>query len=162
MTTPETRNQDSKRWREAHREDYLAAARESKRQARLDPIKRAAANASSVKSILKRRQEDSLFKLQENTRSLILASFKRKGWSKTTKTHKLLGCTFEEFRVHLEAQFKPGMSWENHGKWHMDHIKPCATAKTPEEFEALQHYTNFQPLWAIENLSKGATYVYKV
>lgn len=47
MPTSETRKQDSKRWREAHREEYLVAARESKRKARLDPVKRAAANASS-------------------------------------------------------------------------------------------------------------------
>ncbi len=50
------------------------------------------------------------------------------------------------------------MSWDNHTKygWHIDHIIPLASAKTEEELKSLCHYTNLQPLWAKENLSKGA------
>jgi hypothetical protein len=47
------------------------------------------------------------------------------------------------------------MSFENHGKWHLDHIVPISSAKTEEEVIALNHHTNFQPLWAFDNLSKG-------
>ena len=85
-------------------------------------------------------------------------SFKRKSWNKTTKTQELLGCTFEEFAAHLQKQFKEGMTLENHGDWHIDHIKPCATATSAEELAALFHFTNLQPLWASENLSKGSKY----
>ncbi len=73
-------------------------------------------------------------------------------------THKANGCTFEEFAVHLQKQFKEGMTLENHGDWHIDHIKPCATATSAEELAALFHFTNLQPLWASENLSKGCKY----
>jgi hypothetical protein len=47
------------------------------------------------------------------------------------------------------------MTLENHGEWHLDHIIPLASATTEEEIIKLNHYTNFQPLWAEENLSKG-------
>jgi hypothetical protein len=47
------------------------------------------------------------------------------------------------------------MTWENYGKWHLDHKTPISWAKTEKEVIELNHYTNFQPMWAIENLSKG-------
>lgn len=105
-----------------------------------------------------RRSVDTMFKLQGNFRALIRSSFRKKNWSKTTKTQMLLGCTFEEFIAHLQSKFKEGMALENHGDWHIDHIKPCATATSAEELAALFHFTNLQPLWATENLSKGCKY----
>lgn len=50
------------------------------------------------------------------------------------------------------------MCLENHGKWHLDHIIPLASANTEEDIIKLNHYTNFQPLWAKDNLSKGCKY----
>jgi hypothetical protein len=76
---------------------------------------------------------------------------------KSESTQILVGCTIEELWIHLEKQFKPGMTKENHGKWHVDHIKPCSSfdlTKASEQRECF-HYTNLQPLWASENLSKG-------
>lgn len=112
----------------------------------------------AVKYMQERRQHDAQFRLLSNLRSLTCMSFKAKGWGKTTKTQELLGCTFEEFAVHLQSKFKEGMTLENHGDWHIDHIKPCATATSAEELAALFHFTNLQPLWATENLSKGSKY----
>jgi hypothetical protein len=57
----------------------------------------------------------------------------------------------------LEKQFVVGMSWDNRNKWHIDHIIPLSSAKTEEEIYKLAHYTNLQPLWAEDNLSKGDT-----
>ena len=105
-----------------------------------------------------RRKIDPLFKLGNNLRHLVYVQFKAKRWGKTTKTQALLGCTFEEFAAHLQSKFKEGMTLENHGDWHIDHIKPCATATSAEELAALFHFTNLQPLWATENLSKGCKY----
>lgn len=74
----------------------------------------------------------------------------------------LLGCTIEEFKTYISNQFKQGMSWGNYGikGWHLDHIKPCASFDLTKEEDQRRcfHYTNFQPLWALENYSKGAKY----
>ena len=72
---------------------------------------------------------------------------------KSSSILNYLGCSFKEFVIHLESQFKSGMSWENYGKWHVDHIKPCNTydLTIAEEQYKCFHYTNLRPLWAIEN-----------
>lgn len=75
---------------------------------------------------------------------------------KVQKTDEYLGCTYEEGRNYLASLFTEGMTWDNHGEWHIDHIIPLASAKTREELEPLFHYTNLQPLWAEDNLKKGA------
>ena len=69
---------------------------------------------------------------------------------------RILGCTIDEFKSYIESKFKKGMTFENYGEWHLDHIIPLATAKTTEDVIKLCHYTNFQPLWAEDNLKKGA------
>lgn len=68
-----------------------------------------------------------------------------------------LGCTVAELKLHLEAQFVEGMNWDTHGIWHIDHIKPLASFDLTDRDQFLQacHYTNLQPLWAEDNLSKG-------
>jgi len=77
---------------------------------------------------------------------------------KSITTMKLIGCSIELLKSHLEKQFKSGMSWSNYGKWHVDHIKPCASfdlSKTKEQ-KICFHYLNLQPMWEEENLSKGS------
>jgi len=70
----------------------------------------------------------------------------------------LLGCSIAECRKYIENKFLPGMTWENYGDWHIDHIQPCASfdLTLPEEQKKCFHYTNLQPLWEFDNLSKGA------
>jgi hypothetical protein len=77
--------------------------------------------------------------------------------TKAAPTLKLLGCSIEELKQHLEAQFKPGMSWSNYGLWHVDHRRPCAAfdLALPAQQEKCFHYTNLQPMWGIENIRKG-------
>jgi hypothetical protein len=111
----------------------------------------------------KRKNTDPIFKLSCNIRNLIYESFKRscKGtYKKSKKTESILDCTIENFVQHLQNQFKPGMTLENHGqgpgKWNIDHIIPISSAKTEEEIYNLNHYTNFQPLWWEENMAKGS------
>ncbi len=79
-----------------------------------------------------------------------------KGINKAKKTIKLLDCTIPELKKYLEKQFKKGMTWNNYGKWHVDHIRPCCKfdLSKPEEQLKCFNYTNLQPLWAEENLRK--------
>jgi hypothetical protein len=106
----------------------------------------------------KRRKIDPNFKLIKNMRTRIWFALKRKYKSKSTI--KLLGCSIEECWQHLESKFQPEMTRENHGLWHVDHIIPCASfdLKCPVQQLACFHYTNLQPLWAIDNIKKGAKY----
>ncbi len=83
--------------------------------------------------------------------------------SKSAPTARLIGCSIQELCQHLESQFRQGMTWENYGPiWHVDHIKPCAAfdLTKPEEQTACFHYTNLQPLFAEENLTKNKTYAH--
>jgi hypothetical protein len=79
---------------------------------------------------------------------------------KKIKTLELVGCTVPELRQHLEAQFTEGMTWDSYGRhgWHVDHIRPCASfdLTDPEQQRQCFHYTNLQPLWAVDNIRKGA------
>ncbi len=76
---------------------------------------------------------------------------------KSSHTLQLLGCSIDFLKQHLESKFKSGMTWENYGKWHVDHIKPCASfdLSKPEEQKKCFNYNNLQPLWAVDNLRKG-------
>lgn len=71
-----------------------------------------------------------------------------------------LGYTAEELAAHLEARFRPGMTWANYGRWHVDHIRPCASfdLTDPTEFKRCWSLDNLQPLWAADNIAKGAKY----
>lgn len=75
------------------------------------------------------------------------------------KTLQFLGCTVSQLRAHLEKQFKPGMTWDNYGLrgWHIDHIIPLAALDLTDDgnMRKVLHYTNLQPLWWRENISKG-------
>ena len=101
---------------------------------------------------------DPVYKLSHNIRSLISKYLNKLGYIKSEKTESILGCSFEEFKSYIESQFREGMSWENHGEWHLDHKTPISWAKSEEMVLELNHYTNFQPLWAKDNLVKGNKY----
>ena len=105
---------------------------------------------------LERRKKDPVFKLLTTLRGRIVKVLK--GNSKSKSTQELIGCNIEQLWIHLEKSFKPGMTRENHGKWHLDHIIPCSSfdLTKPEEQAQCFHYTNLQPLWASENLAKGS------
>lgn len=108
---------------------------------------------------IKNRKKDPLYKLICTIGSSIKISIIRNGFSKKSKTPEILGCTFEEFKIHIESKFDENMNWVNHGEyWHLDHIIPISWAKTEEEVYKLNHYTNFQPLHKKENQSKGNRY----
>lgn len=102
-----------------------------------------------------KRQSDPFFVFIENLRKHCCRAFKN--LSKTNKTKTLLGCSFEQAKKHIESLWQEGMSWDNYGLfgWHIDHITPLSSAATEEDAEKLCHYTNLQPLWAKDNLSKG-------
>lgn len=123
-----------RKWREKHKEHLQKYRREyySKRKA-TDPQFR-------IAIMLRKRIRNSLKKLEKNGSAV-----------------KDLGCTVKELKIYMEKMFVDGMSWKNHGEWHIDHIIPLASFDLTdrEQFLKAVHYTNLQPLWARENISKG-------
>ena len=93
-------------------------------------------------------------------RSRLSTALRNGGWKKEVSAWRNLGCSWEHFKQHMEALFKEGMTWANHGEWHVDHIKPLAKfdLSDPEEQRKAVHFTNLQPLWAVDNLKKGDNY----
>ena len=127
-----------------------------------DPKNKERKYALQRKRHKQRRQSDPLYKLVCNTRTLISLSITNAGFKKNSKTHKILNCSFEEFMLHLEKQFNSGITWENYGKWHLDHIVPVSLASTEEEIIKLNHYKNFQPMWGPENESKSNKIIHEM
>ena len=110
----------------------------------------------------KKRNEDPLFKLRGNISSLIRYGINNNGFTKINTTQNILGCTFEEFKNHIELQWEDWMSWDNYGNprdgifeknktWDIDHIKPISTALNENELIKLNHYSNLQPLCSYNN-----------
>jgi hypothetical protein len=105
----------------------------------------------------RRKRRDPAFRLKSNIRCYVYASLSRnKGGH---RTEALLGYSIEALRTHLERQFLPGMSWDNYGEWHVDHILPVAsfdfqTSDDPD-FRACWALTNLRPLWGEDNVRKA-------
>lgn len=100
----------------------------------------------------KRRKVDPQYDMLCRLRRRISHSIAKK----TNSSMDYLGTDIETYMAYLEDRFEEGMTWENRSEWHIDHIIPLSSAKNEEELVALFHYTNTQPLWAEDNLKKGA------
>ena len=113
--------------------------------------------AGNTKYEKNRKLTDPEFKLLLTLRSRLKSALKRKNVKKGSSTLELTGCELPFLKEYLEDQFTEGMTWENHGLWHVDHIQPCCSfdLQNLEEQQTCFHYTNLQPLWAKDNLSKG-------
>jgi hypothetical protein len=102
-----------------------------------------------------RKKIDINFKIRSYLATRLYSALKRN--TKTGHTLELLGCSIKQLKDHLAKHFTKGMSFSNYGKWHIDHIRPCASfdLSKPSEQRKCFHYTNLQPLWAKDNLSKS-------
>lgn len=79
-----------------------------------------------------------------------------RGARKGKSVLEFIGCSVDELKAHLERQFAPGMTWENYGEWHVDHVMPCALFDhtNDDEVRMCWHFSNLQPMWAVENIAK--------
>lgn len=102
----------------------------------------------------KKRAIDAIYLLKDRVRNLTTQAFRVNGYSKKSRTHELLGCDWGFLKKYIEQRFKDGMTWENRKEWHIDHIIPLSSSNSEKELNKLFHYTNLQPLWAVENLQK--------
>jgi hypothetical protein len=126
-----------KKWVEENRDKVRASARRYSKKARQDPRHRIrdAISKGIARGVLGKKSE---------------------------RTFNALPYTVEELMSHLESLFQAGMTWDNYGLWHIDHIKPhimfdYQTMDDPEFYECWS-LNNLQPLWARDNLSKGSLF----
>ena len=99
------------------------------------------------------------FKLAKTCRNRIADALRDQGLKKTDRAAELLQMEIPEFRIYIQGQFRPGMTWGNHGPvWHLDHIIPCASFDLTDKLQrqVCFHWSNYQPLFAKENLCKAA------
>lgn len=145
-------NEIAKRYYENNK-GVVLARNEGYRRQNLDKIAR-----YKTKYIREKRQTNLSFRLQSNLQRRICLALN--GKDKASSTVKLIGCSIAELKKHLESKFTEGMTWENYGQWHVDHIKPCALFDLTLacEQEKCFNYTNLQPLWALDNLRKRDKY----
>ena len=146
----------NKEFRKTHKEQIL--------QWRQDDYNRHKSKREETKNIWRknRYRNDPIFKMKICMSSRVRTALKQKKWLKWGKTQDYIGCTLQELKCHIEKQFIVGMYWHNYGEWQIDHIIPVSSAKTKRELLKLFHYTNLQPLWAKDNLIKGAKYAEEI
>jgi hypothetical protein len=164
---PEKLNEKSKRWYKNNPEKVKERSKKY-RENNLEKVKEKQKiwfknNRDKVnKSRNNRYLTDNLFNLSNSIRNAIGTSFKRKNYTKKSRTHEILGCSFEDFQIYLENQFESWMNWENKGNpkdgifelnktWDIDHIIPISSATSEEEVIKLNHYTNLRPLCSYYN-----------
>jgi hypothetical protein len=171
------KSQQYKIWKEQNREECLRKKREYQQNhkdkenlrakiwaknhpERIKELKKCWQTKNQSKITQKKkelRNTSPIHALRHNMRNRIRSSLKNKSQNKDKRTIQYLGCSWDHFKLHIESQFVYGMNWDNYGfnGWHIDHIMPLSSANNQKELEKLFHYTNCQPLWAADNISKG-------
>jgi hypothetical protein len=148
-----------KEYREKNRDKVLNLTREWVKKNQESHQKKKKEYRESEQGLLKKREN--YHKNKNNNKHIIIwrtilnNTFKRIGTKKQDKTIELLGYSAIELKEHIEKLFVEGMSWENHGEWHIDHIKPVSKFDKTEKISIINSLDNLQPLWAVDNLKKS-------
>jgi len=148
-SNPEKHNKANAEWRKKNKEKHRENARI------WGKLNRERCAANKRKRDNHRRKNDPIYAMRARLRSRIRTALKDGGLKKKTETYDILGADYKTVTSHLESMFCDGMSWENRSEWHIDHIIPLSSANDEESLIRLCHYTNLQPLWAMDNLKKG-------
>lgn len=161
----EKMDKSCKKWRQKNIEHDRQRSKEYYYKHRMKMIRDASSYAKQNRDKINSRiraklKTDPTYKLKLTLQSRTSAAITKYS---SSEFEKFLGCSVKKARKHLELQFKKGMSWSNHGKWHIDHTKPVSSfdLRKKDQIYHCFNYKNLQPLWAKENLSKGAKYINK-
>ena len=166
---PQHYRDNAKRWYQDNTERAKTRTREyTARMISLDPDFHKKNHAKRDKTKVRQQQNayrkermanDPAFKMACAMRSYVWKVLKTHSVAKKEKLNEYLGCDLPTLVKHLEDQFADGMSWANYGQWHHDHIIPVNAFDLSKEADRAKcfHYTNLQPLWAADNLSKRAS-----
>lgn len=163
---PERALENSKKWHEENRERLNKSERTRMKEDKEYYSKRYSQNQDYRKrnpdkireynrEYSKTYRKEPKNRIANNLRSRLRMLITRD--QKSASMLELIGCSWDELKLHLESQFTTGMSWDNYGDWHIDHRKACANfdLTLPEEQKKCFHYTNLSPMWAADNIRKG-------
>ena len=141
MEHKEKTSRDNRKYYQTHKEEIQAYRQKRKTERN--------------KQVKDRRAMDVQFYLRDKLRIRLRSALK--GQYKNGSAVRDLGCTIPELVKHLESQFTNGMTWENKGQWHVDHIRPLSSFDLTDKTQLLEacNWKNLQPLWAKDNISKG-------
>jgi len=153
-----------------HRENLKEQARQRRKEKEQTPSRQASyakyrkseKRKAACRRYYEKKKNDPSFKIRNSVSCQIRSKLRRRRTSKKTlSTFTALPYTVQELVAHLEGHFLPGMSWNNYGKWHVDHItahsKFYYTSLEDQAFLECWALSNLQPLWAVDNLQKGAS-----
>jgi len=147
----EKTREDTKRYHEKHKLDLKEYFKKHrvKYRLRLNSLER------------EKMKTDFNYKLKRLLRIRFITSLKKNKVRKNNSILNLLGCSIQDFRNHLESQFKPEMNWSNHGEvWEIDHIIPCSKFDLSklEDQQKCFHYSNSQPLFKTTEIAENFGY----
>ena len=141
-------------------EDQRQKKRETDRISRMRQTPEQKSRKLEYSRRLKKRmlREDPVFAAVHCARTRIAQALRVQKAYKNGSSYALIGCLPKKLKEHIESLFLPGMTWANRGQWHIDHIRPCASFDLTDSNQqrCCFHYTNLQPLWALDNLKKSA------
>ena len=142
--------QENAQWK-ASNKDKISEYNKNYSKQNLEKINCKRSEANKVK-----RKTNPIFVIKARLRNRVWSMLRNK--KKSATTEKMLGCSYEFFKTYIQQKFPENMGWHNMGEWHIDHIKPLASfdLNNVEEQAIAFHYTNHQPLWAKDNIAKGA------
>jgi hypothetical protein len=160
----ENRRISTKKWRDNNKDYNIEYKKQnidkiSEYQKEYNLLNKSELNKKRMIRKKNRYNNDLNYRLKTNIRNIIVKAFKRNGFSKDSKTLDILGCSFEDFKLHLESRFDEWMNWDNKGLyngelnygWDIDHIIPISSAEKEEDLYKLNHYTNLRPLCSYTN-----------
>jgi len=158
--TPEQKEEYNKRRKEQYYENHEEEKEKSKLWKKRNPEKVREYNKNYKNPYHKNRMEnDPIYRVKHTVRNLIKCSLYHKKFTKNSRTHDILGCTYEDFKLHIESNWEDWMNWDNYGLyngkenygWEYDHIVPVSSALCEEDIYKLNHHSNIQPLCSYVN-----------
>lgn len=144
-------NEYQRQYREENKETFSKYEKKRYSDERKEQIKK---YHTSEKGKVQRRKTRKK-SIYDTWRSLLHSSLKRMNKTKGSNSIDLLDYSATELKEHLENQFTDGMTWDNHGEWHIDHIKPVSSFDEDTPPSVVNALSNLQPLWAYDNLIKS-------
>ena len=159
-STPEQREVYNRRRKEKYYENHEEELEKSRLWKKRNPEKVVEYRRGYMSGYEKKRMEnDPLYNVSRTVRNLIKCSIYHKGFTKNSRTFEILGCSYEDFKLHIESHWEDWMNWDNYGLyngkencgWEYDHIIPVSSAKCEEDIYKLNHYSNIQPLCSYVN-----------